>query len=89
MLLRFAYLSAANVSALLRLLPGSDPDKDTEILVLRHQITVLQPQPGTNRPGFSPADRGFPAALPHRLPHDVLCQYRLLAAGDCAAKPRN
>ena len=30
-----------NASALLRLLPMSDRDRDTEILALRHQITVL------------------------------------------------
>jgi hypothetical protein len=43
------YLSVTNVFTLLRLLPASDPDKDTEILVLRHQITVLQRQPGRTR----------------------------------------
>jgi hypothetical protein len=39
--LRLVYLSVTNVFALLRLLAVSDPDKDAEILVLRHQITVL------------------------------------------------
>jgi hypothetical protein len=32
MLLRLAYLGITNAFALLRLLPGSDRDKDTEIL---------------------------------------------------------
>jgi hypothetical protein len=41
-LLRLVYLSVTNMFALLRLLPASDLDKDTEILVLRHQITVLE-----------------------------------------------
>lgn len=42
MLLRLVYLSVTGVFGLLRRLPMSDPDKDVEILVLRHQITVLQ-----------------------------------------------
>ncbi len=46
MLLRLAYLGVANVFALLRLLPRGDHDKDAEILVLRHQIRVLQRQLG-------------------------------------------
>ena len=52
MLLRLVYLSVTNVFALLRLLPVSDRDKDAEILVLRHQVTVLQRQLGTTRPRF-------------------------------------
>jgi putative transposase len=39
-LLRLAYLGVTNVFALLRLLPRSDHDKDTKILVLRHQLGV-------------------------------------------------
>ncbi|MGW5255266.1 hypothetical protein ACWERW_19965 [Streptomyces sp. NPDC004012] len=42
MLLRLAYLTATNVFAVLRRLPMSDQAKDTEILALRHQITVRQ-----------------------------------------------
>jgi hypothetical protein len=45
-LLRLAYLGVANAFALLRLLPMSDRDKDAEILALRHQLAVLQRQPG-------------------------------------------
>jgi hypothetical protein len=73
MLLRLAYLSAANAVALLRLLPMSARAKDVEILALRHQITVLERQLGTTRPRFSPADRAFLVALAkvHR-------QFRLL-----------
>ncbi|MDU0295162.1 helix-turn-helix domain-containing protein, partial [Saccharothrix longispora] len=67
-----------NAFALLRLLPLSDGDKDVEILVLRHQITVLERQLGDARPRFSPADRAFLAALLHRLPTQALRRLRLL-----------
>jgi putative transposase len=77
-LLRLVYLSVTNVFGLLRLLPVSDRDKDAEILVLRHQITVLERQLGTTRPWFSGSDRAFLAALLHRLPWDVVGRFRLL-----------
>jgi hypothetical protein len=35
-LLRLAYLTVTNTFAMMRLIPMSDGDKDTEILVLRH-----------------------------------------------------
>jgi putative transposase len=44
LLLRLVYLSVTNMFGLLRLLPTSDWDKDAEIVVLQHQITVLQRQ---------------------------------------------
>jgi len=40
------YLSVTNAFTPLRLLPMSDRDKDVEILVPRHQITVLESQLG-------------------------------------------
>lgn len=64
MLFRFAYLSVTSVFALVRLLLMSDRDKDVEILVLRHQVTVLQWQLGTTRPRFNPGDRAFRAPAP-------------------------
>ena len=82
MLLRLVYLSVTNVFALLRLLPVSDPDKDAEILVLRHQITVLHRQLGTTRPRLLPGDRALLAALLHRLPRGVLGRFRLLVRPD-------
>jgi hypothetical protein len=51
-LLRLADLAATNVSALLRLLPVSDRDKDVEIPALRHQIAVLERQLGKTLRGF-------------------------------------
>jgi hypothetical protein len=77
-LLRLAYPGVTNAFALLRLLPMSDRDKEVEILALRHQIAVLERQLGKTRPRFSPAGRAFLAALPHRLPRDVLARLRLL-----------
>jgi putative transposase len=77
-LARLAYLGVTNVFALLRLLPGSDRDKDAGILALRHQIMVLERQLDKARPRFSLADRAFLGALLHRLPRDVLGRFRLL-----------
>jgi hypothetical protein len=55
MLLRLAYLGITNAFALLRLLPGNDRDKDTEILALRHQLAVLHRQLGGRPVRFEPA----------------------------------
>jgi hypothetical protein len=77
-LLRLAYLGVTNALAMLRLLPMSDQAKDTQILALRHQITVLQRQLAGERIRFDPSDRAFLAALLHRLPRNVLRQVRLL-----------
>ena len=82
MLLRLAYLGVTNVFALLRLLPRSDRDKDTEILVLRHQLAVLQRHLGDQRVRFQSVDRALLAALPHPLPRPVLRRLRLLVCPD-------
>lgn len=82
MLLRLAYLGITNTFALLRLLPGSDEDNDTEILVLRHQLAVLHRQLGEQRVRFDPADRAWLAALLHRLPRATLHRLRLLVRPD-------
>jgi putative transposase len=81
-LLRLAYLGVTNARALLRLMPMSDRDKDTEILVLRHQIAILQRHLGGQSPRFAPSDRALLAALLHRLPKDVLHGPRLLIRPD-------
>jgi putative transposase len=61
----------------------SDRDKDVDILVLRHQITVLERQLGADpRVRFAPEDRAFLAALLTSLPREVLRRLRLLIRPD-------
>jgi hypothetical protein len=79
--LLLTYPGAANMLALLWLLPASDRDKVIEILALRHQIVVLERQLGKTRPRFLPSDRVFLALL-HCLPRDVLGRFRLLVRPD-------
>jgi putative transposase len=81
-LFRLAYLSVANVFAVLRLLPGSDRDKDAEILALRHQLAVAQRQLGGQKPRFQPADRALLAALLQHLPRPRLRNLTLLVRPD-------
>jgi putative transposase len=66
MLLSLAYLV---IRMLLRLLvPNSQGEaaKDLEIVVLRHELSVLRRQ--SKRPSFRPSDRAFLAAAARRLP---------------------
>ncbi|MEU7894130.1 hypothetical protein AB0B45_14845 [Nonomuraea sp. NPDC049152] len=63
MLLPLAYLMVTTTFSLLRLLLASDRAKDIEILVLRHQLTVLQRQ--VNKPAFTREDRFLLAGLLH------------------------
>jgi hypothetical protein len=64
--LRFGYLIARGLLAGLALLSRSDAAKDAEILVLRHQLAVLQRQVG--RPRLFWPDRAVIAVLALRLP---------------------
>ncbi|WP_253208851.1 integrase [Streptomyces niphimycinicus] len=80
MLLRLAYLAATNALAFLRLLPMSDREKDVGILVLRHQLLVLQRQVG--KPTFTDTDRAILAGLLHHLPKDRLRHLLLLVRPD-------
>ena len=65
MSLRFAYLAVLRILGWLALLARSDRAKDTEILILRHQVAVLQRQVKT--PKLSWADRAVLAALARLL----------------------
>jgi putative transposase len=81
-LLRLVYLTVTNTFAILRLLLASDRDKETQILVLRHQIAVLERQLGGKKVRFTPLDRAFLAALLHRLAPEALRRLRLLVRPD-------
>jgi putative transposase len=63
---KFASLTLCRSIQLLVLLARGDAAKDLEILVLRHQLTVLRRQ--TPRPRFEPADRAVLAAISRALP---------------------
>jgi putative transposase len=78
MSLRFAYLAVLRVFGWLALLARSDRAKDAEILILRHQVAVLQRQIRT--PKLSWADRAVMSALARLLPRGKLCQLRLIVS---------
>jgi putative transposase len=63
---RLAYLTLCRSIQLLALLARGDAAKDLEILVLRHQLTVLRRQ--LPRPRLEPADRALLAAISRALP---------------------
>src|SRR5512132_18509 len=65
---RLVYLALCRSVELLALLARGDAAKDLEILVLRHQLIVLQRQ--TSRPKLEPADRALLAAISRVLPRD-------------------
>jgi putative transposase len=79
-LLRLPYLALATAFTLMRLIPMSDVDKNVEILMLRHQLAILQRQ--TDKPRLTPPDRAFLAALLHRLPRPKLHQLHLIVSPD-------
>jgi hypothetical protein len=66
MLPKLAYLTLCRSIQLLVLLARGDAAKDPEILVLRHQLTVLRRQ--TPRPRLEPADRALLAAISRLRP---------------------
>jgi putative transposase len=76
--LRFAYLAVLRVFGWLVLLARSDRAKDAEILILRHQVAVLQRQVMTPRLPW--ADRAVLAALARLLPGRHLRQLQLIVS---------
>jgi hypothetical protein len=71
-LTRLTYLGVVNVFAVLRLLPGTDRDKNTEILALRHQLAVVRCRLGGQKIRFQPADQTLLPALLQHLPRPRL-----------------
>jgi hypothetical protein len=74
--LRLAYLAVLRVFGWLALLARSDRAKDAEILLLNHQVAVLQRQ--VKAPRLSWADRAVLAALARLLPRSYLRELRLI-----------
>src|SRR5215469_13655890 len=67
---------ASRVFAWLVLLARSSAARDVEILILRHEVTVLRRQIATPRPGWP--DRAVLAALARLLPRVLRC-HRILS----------
>ena len=82
MLFRLVYLAVSRVFAWLALLARSDASKDMEILVLRHEIAVLQRQVARPKPDW--ADRGLLAALARLLPGHLRA-HRIVTPGTLLA----
>ena len=81
MCLRFVFLLITRAAAWLRLSRREDAWKTAEILILRHQLVVLQRQP-TGRPKLAWADRALLAALVGVIPKARREGLRLLVAPD-------
>jgi putative transposase len=86
---KLAYLTLCRSIQLLTQLARGDAAKDLEILVLRHQLTVLRRQ--TPRPRLEPADRALLAAISRVLPRTrwscFLVKPRRCCAGTGAWSP--
>ena len=81
MCLRFPFLLITRVTAWLRLSRREDAWKIAEILILRHQLPVLQRQPAA-RPQLAWPDRALLAAPPGVIPKARRHRLRLLVTPD-------
>ena len=82
MAFRLLYLIAIRVFGWLVLLGRGQSSKDAEIMVLRHEITVLQRQVTRPKPDW--ADRAVLTAVARQLPA-VLRAHRLVTPGTLLA----
>jgi len=80
MCLRFMYLLTTRLAAWLRLAPREETQKTAEILILRHQLAVLQRQPRC--PKLDWADRALLATLLSVIPKARRHGLRLLVTPD-------
>ena len=82
MAFRLLYLIAIRVFSWLVLLGRSQASKDAEIMILRHEVTVLRRQVARPEPDW--ADRAILAALARQVP-SVLRAHRLVTPGTLLA----
>src|ERR1017187_10047286 len=87
MCLRFVFLLITRVAAGLRLSRREEMSKTAEILILRHQLAVLQRRQ-TRRPKLNWADRALLAAVLGVIPNARRQELRLVVPPDNIARCR-